>query len=103
MHLRCNETKPCEVSFTEVNWKQVLHITVGQHSVRDLESREMGITKKNSPFRKRTVIKPFPCLVRGKDNSRKCNGEIKFYFVKRHFGVFFCFSEIISKPKSGIF
>lgn len=35
VHLRCNETKPCEVSFTEVNWKQVLHITVGQHSVRE--------------------------------------------------------------------
>lgn len=70
---------------------------------RDLESWEMGITKNNSLFRKRTVIKPFPCLVRGKDNSRKCNGEIKFYFVKRHFGFFFCSSEIISKLKSGIF
>lgn len=69
---------------------------------RALESQEKGITKSNSIFRKITIIKPFPCLLRGKDNNHKCNGEIKIDFVKSHFLFIFCFSEIISKPKAGI-
>lgn len=53
--------------------------------VRALESPEKGIAKSNSIFRKITIIKPFPCLLRGKDNNHKCNGDIKIDFVKSHF------------------
>lgn len=69
----------------EMNWKQVFHITEGYYSERALESQEKEITKRHSIFRKITIIKSFPWLLRGKDNNHKCNGEIKIDFVKSHF------------------